>query len=154
MRIQILMLGSILPLIAAEPAGYKHWTPAELKDRTKALSPKIDAHKIATERLADFGNYHALAVHREGSGQAEVHQRWADLFVVQSGTATLVVGGTIPNGKVTAPGEIRGPTIQGGTRQKLSPGDIVHIPAKTPHQFLFDVAGTAEFNAFVLKIRP
>jgi hypothetical protein len=136
MRIQILLLCSILPLIGGEPIGYKHWTPAELKERTKALSPKIDAHKIATERLANFGNYHALAVHREGSGQAEVHEHWADLFVVQSGTATLVVGGTIPNGKVTTPGEIRGPTITGGVSQKLSPGDIVHIPAKTPHQVL------------------
>jgi mannose-6-phosphate isomerase-like protein (cupin superfamily) len=152
MRIQILLLCSILPLIGGEPIGYKHWTPAELKERTKALSPKIDAHKIATERLANFGNYHALAVHREGSGQAEVHEHWADLFVVQSGTATLVVGGTIPNGKITAPGEIRGPTIAGGASQRLSPGDIVHIPAKTPHQFLFD-QGTTEFNAFVMKIK-
>ena len=152
MRIQILFLCSILPLIAAEPDGYKHWTPVELKERTKALSPKIDAHKIATERLANFGNYHALAVHREGSGQSEVHEHWADLFVVQSGTATLVVGGSIPNSKVTAPGEIRGSTIAGGASQKLSPGDIVHIPAKTPHQFLFD-QGTTEFDAFVLKIK-
>jgi mannose-6-phosphate isomerase-like protein (cupin superfamily) len=152
MRIQILMLGLILPLIGAEPAGYKHWTPAELKERTKALSPKIDAHKIATERLANFGNYHALAVHREGSGQAEFHEHWADLFVVQSGSATLVVGGTIPNGKTTAPGEIRGPKIEGGTAQRLSSGDIVHVPAKTPHQFLFD-PGTTEFDAFVLKIK-
>src|ERR1700730_2160208 len=146
MRIQILMLGLILPLIAVEPAGYKNWTTVELKERTRALSPKIDAHKIATERLGTFGNYHALAVHREGSGRAEVHEHWADLFVVQSGTATLVVGGTIPNGKVTTPGEIRGPTIAGGAPQKLSPGDIVHIPARTPHQILFD-QGTTEFNA-------
>ena len=152
MRIQILVLCLILPLIGAEPAGYKHWTPAELKERTKALSPKIDAHKIATERLANFGNYHALAVRREGSGQAELHEHWADLFVVQSGSATLLVGGTIPNGKTTAPGEIRGSTIQGGAPQRLSPGDIVHIPAKTPHQFLFD-PGTTEFDAFVLKIK-
>jgi hypothetical protein len=152
MRIRILMQVLILPLVAAEPAGYKHWTPAELKERTKALSPKIDAHKIATERLANFGNYHALAVRREGGGQAELHEHWADLFVVQSGSATLLVGGTIPNGKTTAPGEIRGSTIQGGDPQRLSPGDIVHIPAKTPHQFLFD-PGTTEFDAFVLKIK-
>src|ERR1700737_2951586 len=144
MRIRILMLVLILPLVAAEPAGYKHWTPAELKERTKALSPKIDAHKIATERLANFGNYHALAVRREGSGQAELHEHWADLFVVQSGTATLVVGGTIPNAKTNSAGEIRGPTIMGGTPQKLSPGDIVHIPARTPHQVLLD-PGTTEF---------
>jgi mannose-6-phosphate isomerase-like protein (cupin superfamily) len=151
MRAQIILLGLIVPLIGDEPAGYRHWTPAELKERTKALSPKIDTHKIATERLATYGNYHALAVHREGSGQAEVHERWADLFVVQSGSATLVVGGTIPNAKTTAPGEIRGSAIKGGAAQRLSPGDIVNIPARTPHQVLLDAG--AEINYFALKVR-
>ena len=151
MRIQILLLGLIFPLAGAEPAGYQHWSSLELQERTKALMPKVDARKVATERLGTFTNHEALAVHRGGSGQAEMHDRWADLFVVQSGTATLVVGGTIPHSKVTAPGEVRGPSIEGGTRQKLSPGDIVHIPARTPHQILIDAG--AELNYFALKVR-
>jgi ribosomal protein L16 Arg81 hydroxylase len=28
---------------------------------------------------------------------------------------------------------VRGPSIDGGVRQKLWPGDIVHVPPKTPH---------------------
>jgi hypothetical protein len=63
-----------------------------------------------------------------------------------------IVGGKIPNSKITAAGEIRGPTIEGGAPSRLSPDDIVHIPAKTPHQVLFD-PGTTEFDAFVLKIK-
>ena len=89
MRLQVLTLSLISPLIGAGPAGFQHWSPPELLQRTKALSPKIDSHKIATERLATYSNHEALAVHREGSGQAEVHNNWADLFVVQSGNATL-----------------------------------------------------------------
>jgi mannose-6-phosphate isomerase-like protein (cupin superfamily) len=140
-----------LPVIAAEPAGYKYWSAADLKGLAKTLSPKINAQKVATERLADFGDHYILGAHREGSGEAEFHETEADIFVVQSGTATLVVGGQLQNGKTTAPGEMRAPSINGGSRQKLSAGDIVHIPPKTAHQVLLDPG--SQFTYFVVKVK-
>lgn len=140
-----------LPVIGAEPAGYKYWSAAELKGFAKTLAPKVNAQKAALERLAEFGNDYALAVYREGTGEAEFHEKEADLFVVSSGSATLVVGGKMANGKTTAPGEMRGPSIDGGTKQKISPGDVVHIPPKTPHQVLLD-PGT-RLTYFVLKVK-
>lgn len=140
-------------MTAAEPAGYKYWSAAELKGYAKTLAPKLDEHKIAVaDRIIDHGNYFSAMVHREGgSGIAEMHDSWADLYVVSSGTGTLVVGGTIPGGKTIAPGETRGPAVQGGTRQKLSPGDIVHIPSKTPHNVLVDPG--AQITYFILKVK-
>ena len=79
-----------------------------------------------------------MVAHREGDGEAEVHETMADFFVVESGEATLVVGGQVVGGKTTAPNEIRGPKINGGERRKLAAGDIVHIPVKTPHQLLVE----------------
>jgi hypothetical protein len=61
-----------------------------------------------------------------------------------------VVGGEVEDGKTTAPGEIRGPSIKGGARHALSPGDIVHIPARTPHQVLVPSGG--RFTYFVIKV--
>jgi quercetin dioxygenase-like cupin family protein len=55
------------------------------------------------------------------------------------------------NAETTAPHEKRNGTIQGGTRQKLSAGDIVRIPANTPHQLVLD--GANEFTYFVIKIK-
>jgi quercetin dioxygenase-like cupin family protein len=55
------------------------------------------------------------------------------------------------NAETTAPHEKRNVTIQGGTREKLSPGDIVRIPANIPHQLLLD--GGREFTYFVIKIK-
>ena len=103
-----------------------------------------------TERIASYPNHYALMAHREGDGEAELHEKMADLFVVQSGEGTLVVGGTVPGGKTTAPGEIRGPSIQGGEHKKLGPGDVVHIPANVPHQVL--VAPGKQFTYFVMKV--
>lgn len=50
-----------------------------------------------------------MVIHRESSGQAEWHEKQADLFIVESGEATLVVGGTVVDPKTTEPNEIRGP---------------------------------------------
>ena len=138
------------PLLAAEPAGFIVWKDADLKGYARTLSPKIDANKAATERLATFGNHLTMIGHREGDGEAELHERQADYFVVQAGEATLVVGGEVSEGRTTAPGEIRGPSIKDGSRRPLAAGDIVHIPAKTPHQVL--VAPGKRFTYFVIKV--
>jgi mannose-6-phosphate isomerase-like protein (cupin superfamily) len=134
----------------AEPAGYKYWSSQHLVESEKALAPKMSSLKVASERVGTFGNHHALVLHREASGQAELHQRQADLMIIQSGTATLIVGGTILKPHLTTAAEIRGPSIAGGTRQKVSAGDIIHIPSKTPHQLLLEPGG--QLNYFTLKV--
>jgi mannose-6-phosphate isomerase-like protein (cupin superfamily) len=151
MKTKLMFLFCVLPLIGAEPAGYKYWSAAELKSFSNTLAAKVNAHKFASVRLVDFGNHYTMVAHREGNGEAEFHETESDLFVVTSGAATLTVGGTILNGKTTGPNEIRGPSIEGGIRQKLSAGDIVHIPPKTAHQLVIEPG--AEFTYFVMKVK-
>lgn len=150
MKSKLIGLLLLLPLMGAESAGYKYWSAAELKSLAKPLPNKANA-KTSSENMGNFGVDHALMIHREGSGVAELHQREADLMVIVSGSGELVVGGTMPNAKTTAPGEVRAPSIDGGARQKLSPGDIVHIPPKTPHQVLLDPG--AQITYFTLKVK-
>lgn len=125
-------------LNAADPAGFSQWKGAELKSYDKKLAPKIDAQKIGSASLATYGNHSLMILHREGSGQAEWHEKQADLFIVPSGEATLVVGGTVVDPNTTEPNEIRGPSIKDGVSKHLGPGDVVHIAAKTPHQVMLD----------------
>ncbi len=70
--------------------------------------------------------------------------------MVQSGQATIVIGGKIVNGKTTAPNEIRGTSIEGGERQALKAGDVVHVPVKTRRQVLLDAGQSLDY--VVLKI--
>ena len=140
----------ILPVMGAEPAGYIYWSAAELKSLTKPLSNKTDG-KTSLENLASFGaNDRAVMVHREASGVAELHETEADLMVIVSGKGDLIIGGTMPGAKTTAEGEQRAPSIDGGAHQKLGPGDIVHVPPKTPHQVLVD---GPQITYFVLKVK-
>jgi mannose-6-phosphate isomerase-like protein (cupin superfamily) len=146
---KIIGLLVMLPLMGAEPAGYKYWSAAELKSMSKPLANKNDAH-TSNEALANFGPDHAMMIHRDASGIAELHETEADLIVVVSGAGTLVVGGTMPGSKSTAPGEMRAPAVENGDKQKIGPGDIVHIPPKVPHQVLVD---GAQITYFVLKVK-
>jgi len=138
-------------LAAAEPGPATVWTAATLKGYAKTLAPKMSAGKVATERLTSYGNHYTLVAHREGDGEAELHEHEADLFVVESGAATLVSGGELVGGRTTAPGELRGPSIKGGEKKELAAGDIVHIPARVPHQLL--IPAGKEFTYFVVKVQ-
>jgi mannose-6-phosphate isomerase-like protein (cupin superfamily) len=134
-QIAILVLSALLLAgSAAGPSGFVQWRSSELKAYAKKLSPKINEQKFAMDQLGVFGKHSVVIVHREGTGEAEVHENMADLFVVQQGAATLVVGGKVVGAKQTQPGEIRGKSIQGGEKRPLGPGDMAYIPANLPHQ--------------------
>jgi glc operon protein GlcG len=79
--------------------------------------------------------YMVHASRREKPGMAEIHADDADIIYVLEGTATFVTGGTAVDGKTIAPGEIRGTEIAGGDTRKISSGDVIVVPAGTPHWF-------------------
>jgi mannose-6-phosphate isomerase-like protein (cupin superfamily) len=136
--------------MAAEAPGIVIWKAADLKGYAKTLAPRMNEKKVATEQLSKFGNHLTMIAHREGDGDAEVHENQADFFFVQSGAATLVLGGEMVTPKTTAVHELRAPSIKGGQKHAIAAGDVVHIPAKVPHQLLIP-AGT-EFTYFVIKV--
>jgi uncharacterized RmlC-like cupin family protein len=150
MKKTILTLIALMTAAAAGPAGYDHWTAEQFAARDEALN-KAMKDGLASETLGTWGNHLLLKTRREGSsGQAEWHERYADLIVVQSGHAMIIIGGKILNGQTTAPNEIRGKSIEGGERLSLKAGDVLHIPAKTPHQVLLDPGQTLDY--IVLKV--
>ncbi len=151
MKKTTLVLILSLPLVAADPAGVVHWPAAEMKAYGKKLAPKMTEQKVATEQLGKFGKHSAMVAYREASGEAEVHEAVADIFVVEAGEATLVVGGKVIGGKTTGPGEIRGKSIEGGVKKKLLPGDVVNIPANLPHQVLL-APGAKPFTYMIVKV--
>jgi mannose-6-phosphate isomerase-like protein (cupin superfamily) len=130
----------------------QHWTPAVLLERAAYLRKLARAGDgSASETIGEFPQHAAMLSFRARSGEVEVHDEWADLFVVLAGAATLVVGGSVIGARVIGPGETRGDAIEGGMRQELSAGDVVHVPAGTPHQFL--LAGEKTVTSLVMKIK-
>lgn len=101
----------------------------------------------------DHENYFVEFATRTNSGNVpEVHLHWTHYIQVLSGEATLTYGGTVTNAHETAPGQIRGDAISGGTSIMVRAGDFIQIPAGMPH--LFSVAGPGiKFHYIVFNTR-
>jgi mannose-6-phosphate isomerase-like protein (cupin superfamily) len=140
-------------LAAALPAGYAHWTAEQIQQRAKTLPAKMNKVKVATEPLGGWGNHSMSVVHREASGEAELHETQSDILFIVGGDGAIVVGGAIPNGRHTTPHEIRGPAITGGEKQPLHPGDVLHIAPKTPHQMILEPGHTLDYYAVKVDAR-
>jgi len=90
--------------------------------------------------------------HRDKTGQVEVHDKETDVMYVVDGTATFVTGGEAVGLARTKPGQWLGSEIKGGETHHLTKGDVVVVPAGTPHWFK-EVPG--QFSYFVVKaIKP
>jgi glc operon protein GlcG len=98
--------------------------------------------------LLETPEFKVHASHRDAPGMAEVHEKDTDILYVLAGTATLVTGGKVVDAKSTAPDEVRGARIDGGETRQLVPGDVVVVPAGTPHWFQ-SVPGP--FDYYVVK---
>lgn len=118
-------------------------------DATRFDAARVRAAFAKGEPLVETGAWKIHASRREAPGQAEVHVRDTDLIYVLEGGATFVTGGSVVDGRETAPGEIRGASIAGGETHELAPGDVVVVPNGTPHWFQ---AVRAPFLYYVVKV--
>jgi len=148
--IRLLPLLALTPIFAADPEGFAVWKASDLKTYEKTLAPKVNAQKLFNQSLGNYGNHTTAIVHREGNGEMEVHANWNDLMIIQTGEATMLIGGTVLNPRTTGPGEIRGNGATGGEKKAIAPGDIIHVPANVPHQIL--IAPGTQLTYFAVKI--
>jgi mannose-6-phosphate isomerase-like protein (cupin superfamily) len=84
---------------------------------------------------------------RRKAGEVEVHGKTNHVFIIVEGEATLVTGGTLVNSRETGPDQWRAPSVQGGTTYHLTKGDVITIPATTPHWFKEVPTGTIAYYA-------
>ena len=100
-------------------------------------------------RVLDAGGHNVgVGVLYRTEGQTQntaVHFKVSEVYHVMKGSGTLVTGGTVVNPKTRTadsvevtredgPG-VTGTAIQGGVNHELKEGDIIVIPAGTPHWF-------------------
>ncbi|HEX8713561.1 MAG TPA: hypothetical protein VF730_16915 [Terracidiphilus sp.] len=129
-----------------------HWAQHILLERAAYLRKMARASNgSASEALHEYPRHTAMLSFRSRSGEVEVHEKFADLFCVLAGSATLVTGGKVMGARTVGPGETRGDAIEGGAGQELKPGDIAHVPAGTPHQMM--LFGDKTVTCFVLKVQ-
>lgn len=141
---------------AQSPLPATDVTNADIQAFLKAL-PR-DAISDLPIRAVDVGGYRVgvFGVFRPKSqpGDAILHEtRTAEVYYMLEGAGTLVTGGTIAglktpirNGRPTGP---RGDRIESGVSRKMTRGDMVIIPGRTPHWW-----SSLESDIQYLIIRP
>jgi quercetin dioxygenase-like cupin family protein len=155
-RTQRLTKGDVLVIPAGTPQSFTSVASAisyllvtvpVLATDAKAEIVYADHDKVAATMkkagpLADGPNLRVSGGFRNGPyvpadnrPTVEIHANEADLFYVVEGRSTQVLGGKVIGGKETAPGQIRGASIEGGQTYQLGKGDVMWVPAGMPHWF-------------------
>jgi mannose-6-phosphate isomerase-like protein (cupin superfamily) len=108
--------------------------------QTPAVVTYADHDKVAVAianggALANGPDFAISMAKRTGPGQVEIHDKETDTFYILDGEAMFVTGGMMIGGRVSRPNQQLGTDIQGGEIRRLVKGDVIAIPAGTPHWF-------------------
>jgi mannose-6-phosphate isomerase-like protein (cupin superfamily) len=100
----------------------------------------------ATSPIANEDHYRINIVRRGSAGTAMAHAtgpaKGSEVHYIIDGAATVVTGGTL-----VRPAGAAGPanvTIAGGESRRVTKGDVIFIPAGTPHWYK-DVEGSVTY---------
>jgi mannose-6-phosphate isomerase-like protein (cupin superfamily) len=92
----------------------------------KAITAASD---MATSPIADTDQYRVNIVHRPKANGAIAHPGNTELHYIIDGSGTVVTGGTIVRHAGAAA------SIDGGERHAVGKGDVIIVPAGSPHMY-------------------
>lgn len=122
-----------------------------LAEQGKSLLEKARAGSgSAGITLANYRGHYTMLTARTKSGGGELHKHFADFLFVIDGEGTELTGGTMVNGRELPGGEVHGTSLEGATPHALHKGDVIHIPAGTPHQAIEAPGQT--ITIYVIKV--
>ena len=82
----------------------------------------------------DHRRHTVQIIHRSGYTQPEIHETKWDIYVILDGSGTALLGGRRINWVEGLPNEEQRPELTGAQSFSFSPGDILHVPARSWHQ--------------------
>lgn len=123
------------------PVPAVHITPAEIAAvlETAIATSAVDQPIKAVD--VHGGRTLVAMLHRDrAEAGALIHQRVTETYYILHGSGTMVTGGSLGTPKPSDLTRVgAGPSLsgtrQGGESRKVGPGDVIIVPAGTPHSF-------------------
>jgi len=143
MRPQLLAF-TFLAAMAASSALAQQASPPKTFMNSKEIMGLIDKAKadrkgdapLVAEPILSLAPYRAQLEYRPGTSPAAVHEKDAELMVVLEGAGNIVTGGKLVDEKRNNANNLGGSSIAGGNSQAVVKGDMLIVPANTPHQVI------------------
>jgi hypothetical protein len=129
-----------LPPQSASPAIYM--SEADLITTLKEAAKSAPAMHTAPVKNAD--HYRINIVRRTTAQGAIAHPDGTEVHHIVDGSGTLVTGGTIVRSTAAGGRGSAAATIDGGVSRHVAKGDVILIPAGTPHWYK-DLDGTVTY---------
>ncbi len=131
-------------LLLAQAAGPMPYVSASEIETTMRRSVAENILDTKMEEVTVRGGIVRVGlVHRKNAEAAALmHENLTEIYHIIEGSGTLVVGGRMENQRPVSDPPNLGPTPSfsgtqvGGVSQKLSPKDVVIVPAGMPHRFI------------------
>ena len=139
------------PCLAQSTGKAEVFSASAVQGQLSQLAAEAKTKGSSGSTLGDYGTHAIKLSERTASGGAEIHAHFDDVMIVTGGSATLITGGDLINPHAGANGETTGTEIHNGASQTIATGDVVHIPAGTPHQLI--IAPGTTYSALVIKVK-
>jgi len=128
-----------------------HWSGPVLLERIAYLRKLAHfGEGAACDTVREFPGYSMLLTVLVRSGDAVMDEEHGLTFIVLDGRAAMVTGGALEGSRKAAAGEVRGTAILGGSTREVRRGDVVHVAAGVPHQFL--LSGDKGFGCLAMRV--
>ncbi len=137
-----------------DPAGFIVWKASHLEEVADRLERDLGDKPIVFETVGNWVGHSVYLVLRGKTAEAEFHETEEDVYIVQRGHGTFVFGGEMVDPKQMPRKQMRAPSIRGGTRTDLGPGDMIHVPRAIPHQILVAPGESFMYLLFKLDEEP
>lgn len=144
MRIRLLALIFLAAIVAASVSRAAEPVPMRTFISNKEIILLLEKAKadrkgnapIVVERILSMAPYRVLLEYRPGTSSAALHENSAELMVVLQGAGNIVTGGKLVDEKRGNANNLSGSSITGGNSQAVVVGDMLMVPANTPHQVI------------------
>ncbi len=144
MRAQLLALSFLAATVASSAIAQPAPAPMRTFMNQKEIMGLIDKAKadrkgdapLVAEPILSMAPYRAQLEYRPGTSPAAVHEKDAELMVVLQGAGNIVTGGKLVDEKRNNANNLGGSSITGGNSQAVVVGDMLIVPANTPHQVI------------------
>jgi len=158
MRAQFLAFTFLATAMASSALAQQAAAPMNMFMNNKEIMGLIDKAKadrkgdapLVAEPILTLAPYRAQLEYRPATSPAAVHEKDAELMVVLEGTGDIVTGGKLVDEKRNNANNLGGSSITGGKTQAVVKGDMLIVPANTPHQMLVDAGHHVTY--FVVKV--